>query len=61
MGMPTILEPNTDGQYIDEYLKSEYDVARCTFKLLESTLFKAHMEYVRRQIVYGLLQVSLEG
>ncbi|KAF2099984.1 hypothetical protein NA57DRAFT_37682 [Rhizodiscina lignyota] len=42
--------------YKDEYLQSDYDVARCTYKLLESALFKAHMEYVRRQIVYGLLQ-----
>lgn len=40
-----------------EYLKSEYDVARCSYKLLSSGLFAAHADYVRRQIVYGLLQV----
>jgi hypothetical protein len=40
-----------------EYLQSDYDVARCCYKLLESALFKAHQDYVRRQVVYGLLQV----
>ncbi|KAI9834259.1 MAG: hypothetical protein M1819_003097 [Sarea resinae] len=42
--------------YKDEYLRSEYDVARCSCRLLDSTLFLAHKDYVRRQIIYGLLQ-----
>ncbi|KAL9118609.1 MAG: hypothetical protein Q9187_004842 [Circinaria calcarea] len=42
--------------YRGEYLQSEYDVARCSYKLLESSLFSAHKDYVRRQIIYGLLQ-----
>ena len=40
----------------DEYLKSEYDVARCSQKLLESELFGTNKDYVRIQIVYSLLQ-----
>jgi DNA primase large subunit len=40
----------------DEYLHSEYDIARCSQKLLESELFRANNEYVRTQIVYSLLQ-----
>ncbi|KAK4951152.1 pre-rRNA processing, partial [Elasticomyces elasticus] len=40
----------------EEYLHSEYDIARCCYRLLESALFQANQEYVRRQIVYGLLQ-----
>ncbi|MCJ1256324.1 hypothetical protein MMC24_004145 [Lignoscripta atroalba] len=39
-----------------EYLQSEYDIARCSYKLLESALFATHKDYVRRQIIYGLLQ-----
>ncbi|KAI9879242.1 MAG: hypothetical protein M1830_009173 [Pleopsidium flavum] len=42
--------------YKGEYLQSEYDIARCSCKLLESALFAAHKDYVRRQIVYSLLQ-----
>jgi hypothetical protein len=40
----------------DEYLHSEYDIARCSQKLLQSDLFEANKDYVRRQIVYSLLQ-----
>ncbi|TKA49880.1 hypothetical protein B0A49_11257 [Cryomyces minteri] len=40
----------------DEYLQSADAIARCSYKLLGSALFQAHEEYVRRQIVYGLLQ-----
>lgn len=43
--------------FADEYLQSDYDVARCTYKLLESELFRAQKDYVRRQIIYCLLQV----
>ncbi|KAI9822328.1 MAG: hypothetical protein M1827_000046 [Pycnora praestabilis] len=42
--------------YKEEYLQSEYDIARCSYKLLESALFQTHKDYVRRQIVYGILQ-----
>ncbi|KAF2459596.1 hypothetical protein BDY21DRAFT_317723 [Lineolata rhizophorae] len=40
----------------DQYLQSEDDVLRCTFKLLEACLYADHKEYVRRQLVYCLLQ-----
>jgi len=40
----------------DEYLPSEYDIARCSQKLLESELFRANKHYVRIQIIYSLLQ-----
>ena len=38
-------------------MQNDDDIARCSYKLLESTLFAAQKDYVRRQIVYGLLQV----
>lgn len=37
---------------------SEYDFARYVYKLLDSKLFAANKAYVRRQILYCLLQVS---
>jgi hypothetical protein len=40
----------------DEYLQSEYDVARCIHMLLQSELFAQNKEYVRTQITYSLLQ-----
>lgn len=43
----------------EEYLQSEFEVARCSFKLLSSTIFVAHSDYVRRQMIYALLQVPL--
>ncbi|KAI9850749.1 MAG: hypothetical protein M1838_005160 [Thelocarpon superellum] len=42
--------------YREEYLTSEYDMARCSDKLLQSKLFVAHEDYVRRQFIYCLLQ-----
>ncbi|MCJ1235595.1 hypothetical protein MMC14_003566 [Varicellaria rhodocarpa] len=42
--------------YKGEYLQNDDDITRCSYKLLESTLFAAHKDYVRRQIIYGLLQ-----
>jgi len=42
--------------YKSEYLPSEYEVARCSQKLLQSELFEANKDYVRIQIVYSLLQ-----
>ncbi|KAI9762738.1 MAG: hypothetical protein M1840_001147 [Geoglossum simile] len=44
--------------YKGEYLKSEYDVARCSYRLRESTLFSANKGYVRRQIIHTFLQES---
>lgn len=41
---------------IDNYLTSELDISRCSFKLFSSSLFAAHGDYVRRQLLYGLLQ-----
>jgi hypothetical protein len=39
-----------------EYLPTEYEVARCSQKLLKSELFEENKDYVRIQIVYSLLQ-----
>ncbi|CAK4030726.1 related to Orc3p [Lecanosticta acicola] len=39
-----------------EYLQSEYDIARCCYKLQDSSLFQQNQDYVRRQILYCLLQ-----
>lgn len=47
------------GMVLDEYLQSELDVTRCSYKLLTSNIFVAHTDYVRRQMVYGLLQVRI--
>ena len=47
------------GMVLDEYLQSELDVTRCSYKLLASNIFVAHTDYVRRQMVYGLLQVRI--
>ncbi|KAJ9482939.1 hypothetical protein VN97_g10483 [Penicillium thymicola] len=43
-------------QYKDEYLRSETDISRCSYKLFTSNIFTSHADYVRRQILYGLLQ-----
>lgn len=40
----------------EDYLETEYDIARCCYELLGAKLFKGNREYVRRQFVYGLLQ-----
>ncbi|KAF6219369.1 hypothetical protein HO133_005195 [Letharia lupina] len=42
--------------YKGEYVQTEYDIARCSYRLLESSLFIENKDYVRRQIVYSLLQ-----
>ncbi|KAF1984062.1 hypothetical protein K402DRAFT_381620 [Aulographum hederae CBS 113979] len=44
------------GSFKEEYLQSDIDIVRCTYTLLDSGLFTAHKEYIRRQFVYGLLQ-----
>ncbi|KAJ5567529.1 hypothetical protein N7535_006835 [Penicillium sp. DV-2018c] len=43
-------------QYKGEYLQSETDITRCSYKLFTSSLFASHADYVRRQLLYGLLQ-----
>ncbi|KAL4811119.1 hypothetical protein BDV18DRAFT_128633 [Aspergillus unguis] len=42
--------------YKEQYLQSEFAVTRCSFKLLSSAIFVAHTDYVRRQMIYALLQ-----
>ncbi|KAL8915574.1 MAG: hypothetical protein Q9171_000139 [Xanthocarpia ochracea] len=41
---------------LGDYLHTEYDIARCSLKLLESALFSAHRDYVRRQVIHSLLE-----
>ncbi|RMJ26709.1 hypothetical protein PHISP_02416 [Aspergillus sp. HF37] len=43
-------------KYKDDYLCTELAISRCLFKLFASKIFGAHADYVRRQIIYGLLQ-----
>ncbi|KAE8147536.1 hypothetical protein BDV25DRAFT_160214 [Aspergillus avenaceus] len=43
-------------KYKDEYLQTDLEVTRCSYKLLSSSLFTAHADYVRRQMIYVLLQ-----
>lgn len=43
---------------LEDYLPSEDELTRCSDKLLESPLFAAQSDYVRRQFVYSLLQVE---
>ncbi|KAH7378787.1 hypothetical protein BKA66DRAFT_142833 [Pyrenochaeta sp. MPI-SDFR-AT-0127] len=47
---------NVTTNYQSEYLQTDFSVAKCIFRLLEGELFATHREYVRRQIVYCLLQ-----
>ncbi|KAL8808428.1 MAG: hypothetical protein Q9223_003814, partial [Gallowayella weberi] len=42
--------------YKGDFLHAEYDIVRCSLKLLESPLFSTHKDYVRRQIIYSLLE-----
>ncbi|KAJ5482882.1 hypothetical protein N7539_006328 [Penicillium diatomitis] len=49
-----ILEPQQF--WNDEFLSTEYDISRCSYKLFDSSIFGAHADYVRRQIIYCLLQ-----
>ncbi|KAH8701859.1 hypothetical protein BGW36DRAFT_394652 [Talaromyces proteolyticus] len=39
-----------------QFLNGEYDVSRCSYKLFSSNLFAQHADYIRRQIIYSLLQ-----
>ncbi|CAI7617118.1 unnamed protein product [Penicillium manginii] len=40
----------------DECLRTDFDISRCSYKLFASSIFTEHADYVRRQIIYGLLQ-----
>ncbi|KAL7268790.1 pre-rRNA processing [Rhizina undulata] len=37
--------------FTDEYLRTDYDWAKCAYKLLESPLFLKHRGYVRRRMI----------
>ncbi|KAL4934030.1 uncharacterized protein BDV17DRAFT_251193 [Aspergillus undulatus] len=43
-------------RYKEEYLPSEFEVTRCSFLLSSSAVFITHTDYVRRQMIYALLQ-----
>ncbi|KAF9888363.1 hypothetical protein FE257_008796 [Aspergillus nanangensis] len=43
-------------QYKGEYLRSDLEVSRCSYKLLSSNLFANHADYIRKQMIFGLLQ-----
>ncbi|KAH8726637.1 hypothetical protein GQ44DRAFT_613418 [Phaeosphaeriaceae sp. PMI808] len=47
---------NVTTSYKSEYLQTDYSVAKCIFRLLEGNLYIAHKDYVRRQIIYCVLQ-----
>ncbi|KAK4542410.1 hypothetical protein LTR36_006867 [Oleoguttula mirabilis] len=44
-----------------EYLHSEYDIARCCYKLLDAKLFQHNHDYIRRQFLYCLLEEEDAG
>lgn len=46
------------GCRIDEYIHTDYDWAKCAFKLLESSLFLKHRSYVRRRMIGRLRKES---
>ncbi|KAJ5732620.1 hypothetical protein N7493_004101 [Penicillium malachiteum] len=48
--------PNAYIELSYELLPSEWDISQCSYKLFASSIFSAHADYVRRQIIYGLLQ-----
>ncbi|PSN60330.1 hypothetical protein BS50DRAFT_604658 [Corynespora cassiicola Philippines] len=47
---------NVTTSYKSEYLQTDYSIAKCLHRLLQGHLFRSHSEYVRRQIIYCLLQ-----
>ncbi|KAF1838012.1 hypothetical protein BDW02DRAFT_490098 [Decorospora gaudefroyi] len=47
---------NVTTNYISEYLQTDFSVVKCIFRMLEGELFASNKEYVRRQIIYCLLQ-----
>ncbi|KAL5377004.1 hypothetical protein DPSP01_010112 [Paraphaeosphaeria sporulosa] len=47
---------NVTTSYQTEYLQTEYSLAKCVYRLIQGELFTQHKAYVRRQIIYCLLQ-----
>ncbi|CAN9094246.1 hypothetical protein CC77DRAFT_518045 [Alternaria alternata] len=47
---------NVTTNYRSEYLQTDFSVAKCIFRMLEGDLFASNKAYVRRQIIYCLLQ-----
>ncbi|KAF2641511.1 hypothetical protein P280DRAFT_469126 [Massarina eburnea CBS 473.64] len=47
---------NVTTSYKSEYLQTDYNIAKCVYRLLQGELFNAHKDYVRRQMLYCLLQ-----
>ncbi|ENI01362.1 hypothetical protein COCC4DRAFT_204084 [Bipolaris maydis ATCC 48331] len=47
---------NVTTSYKSEYLQTDYSIAKCIFRMLEGELFAKNKQYVRRQIIYCLLQ-----
>ncbi|KAL1800232.1 hypothetical protein ACET3X_000574 [Alternaria dauci] len=47
---------NVTTNYRSEYLQTDFSVAKCIFRMLEGELFASNKTYVRRQIIYCLLQ-----
>lgn len=43
-------------KYKEQYLQSEFEVTTCSLTLVSSAIFVAHKDYVRRQMIYALLQ-----
>ncbi|KAK4556414.1 pre-rRNA processing [Recurvomyces mirabilis] len=43
-------------EWKEEYLSSEYDVAKYCYRLLDAPLFQGNQDYIRRQFLYCLLQ-----
>lgn len=42
----------------EQYLQSEDEIGRSCYSLLDSKLFNANEDYIRRQVVAALLQVN---
>ncbi|KAF2281152.1 uncharacterized protein EI97DRAFT_447208 [Westerdykella ornata] len=47
---------NVTTSYRDEYLQTDYSLIKCVHQFTHGELFTAHKEYVRRQMIYCLLQ-----
>ncbi|KAF2717848.1 hypothetical protein K431DRAFT_322853 [Polychaeton citri CBS 116435] len=43
-------------RYKQEHLLSEYDIAKCCYSLLDAPVFRQNEEYVRRQLLFCVLQ-----
>ncbi|KAF2400029.1 hypothetical protein EJ06DRAFT_530795 [Trichodelitschia bisporula] len=43
-------------RFKDDYLRTEQEIAHCSYRLLASPIFGTHADYVRHQVAYALLQ-----